>query len=115
MTDSTIGPPEGAGTAGARLWHAVLDEHELAEHELALLREAVRTVDQLDALAEVLNEEGVMTGAKVHPALVESRQLRLTLARLLGALRVPDEADVRPQRRTGVRQPYKLVKGGEGA
>jgi hypothetical protein len=37
--------PDGAGAAGARLWRAVLADFELAEHELTLLRQAVRVAD----------------------------------------------------------------------
>jgi hypothetical protein len=109
-------PPAGAGKAGTALWRAVLTEYELEEHELLLLREAVRTVDVLDDLtARVAADESVVEspqGTKAHPALVEARQQRIALARLLAALRLPageeSEAggDRRPQRRLGVRGVY---------
>ena len=78
-------PPKGTRTGGRRLWHDVLAKYQLEQHELALLREAVRTVDDLDALAAVLASEGVVTHGqqRVHPALVEARQLRIALARLI--------------------------------
>ncbi|MDQ3274292.1 MAG: hypothetical protein M3Q39_04480 [Actinomycetota bacterium] len=46
-----------------------------------------------------------------HPALVESRQQRLALARLLIALRLPDREEQRPQRR-GLRGGYRLLGAG---
>lgn len=110
-------PPKGTGPGGRQLWRAVLAKYELEEHELTLLREAVRTVDQLDALAAVVSVQDVTVGQRVNPALVEQRQLRIALARLLGALRLPagDEDDQspgrRPQRRLGVRGIYGLDLG----
>jgi hypothetical protein len=106
--------PKGAGPSGLALWRDVLGKYELEEHELALLREAVRTVDDLDALAAVTARDGVTLGARVHPALVEARQLRIALARLVGSLRLPagDEDDQaagrRPQRRVGARGVYAV-------
>lgn len=116
MTDTAPDPPEDAGASGRRLWVDVLGKYELEEHELALLKEAVRSVDLLDDLAAVVAADGLMVegphGSKVHPALTEARQLRITLARVLAALRLPagDEDDPaasrRPQRRAGVRGIY---------
>lgn len=101
------------GTAGSRLYASVTAEFDLSEHELTQLREACRVVDLLDALERVVADEGaVRVGAdglsRPHPALAELRQQRITLARLLSALRIPDADDQRPQRRTGVRGTYQL-------
>lgn len=109
---STSKPPAGTGPSGRRLWKSVLEKFTLEEAELALLREAVRTVDVLDELAEVIREEGTMTTTttgerKVHPAVVESRQLRLALARTIASLRLPEDDDPsRPQRRGAARGVY---------
>lgn len=89
----------------------MVDDFDLEEHELALLREAVRTVDRLDAMDAQVTVDGLMVntpaGPRVHPAAVEARQLRITLARLLAALRLPaGDEDARPQRRVGVRGTY---------
>ncbi len=103
-------PPTGTKASGRRLWRSLVDGFELEEHELVLLREAVRTVDLLDALAEIVATEGPMIdspqGRRTHAALVEARQLKIALARLLAALRLPDEEDGRPQRRGGARGVY---------
>lgn len=106
-------PPEGAGPAGRCLWNSVLGDYELDEHELVLFTEAVRTTDVLAELNARVQADGALIdsprGPKPHPAAVEARHQRITLARILAALRLPsgDEHD-RPQRRSGVRQPYRL-------
>jgi hypothetical protein len=111
---TTPKPPAGTKAGGMALWSAVLADYELEEHELVLLREVVRTVDLLDDLAELVAKDGaVLTGSdgspRVHPAVVESRQGRIALARLQAALRLPagEESDQaegrRPQRRVGAR------------
>lgn len=112
-------PPEGSGASGSALWRDVLGKYELEEHEQALLREAVRSVDQLDELHAIVKREGMIVdgpnGApRMHPAAVEARQLRIALARIIAALRLPadDDTDLkRPQRRSGVRGIYSVKKG----
>lgn len=117
MDKSRPSVPKGTRAAGRRLWSSVVDEFDLDEHELALLREATRLVDRLDALDAVVAEEGVIVdsvnGTRAHPALVESRQQALVLSRVLAALRLPsgDEDAGRPQRRVGVRRPYSVGGG----
>jgi hypothetical protein len=110
--------PVGTGPSGRRLWRDVLGKYDLEEHELALLREMVRTVDALDRLAEIVAAEGDMVPGpaltqRVHPAHVEARQLRIALSRLSASLRLPagEEGDQpkhlrRPQRRGGARGAY---------
>jgi hypothetical protein len=86
--------PKGLRGPGKRLWAAVQADYVLDEHELVLLREAVRVVDLCHELQGLLDRDGpVLVDAKgnvrTHPALVELRQERLVLARLIVALRVP--------------------------
>lgn len=109
-------PPRGTKVNGAELWRDVLGKYELEEHELALLREMVRTIDLLDELHAITSREGVMVsgphGSKPHPGVTEARQARIALARLTAALRLPagdvhDQArGRRPQRRVGARGVY---------
>jgi hypothetical protein len=81
-------------------------DFDLATHEEQLLVNACRTADLCDRLQTVLDQEGPMAaspqGIRVHPAAVELRQQRITLARLLAALNVPsgdeDAAPVRAPR-----------------
>ena len=95
------------------MWTRVVDEYLLEEHELALLREAVRAVDQLDKLDAAARKDGLVVhtkqGRRLHPAVVEARQSRLVLARVLAALRLPSGLSGRsPQRRAGARGPYGI-------
>src|SRR5664279_4290639 len=110
-------PPTGLGTAGKRLWRAVLEPYELDEHELLLLREACRTVDVLDRLHEEaaaapVTVENFRGDQVAHPAMTEARQQRITLTRLLASLRLPagedDATMVRPQRRGAARGSYGI-------
>ena len=102
--------PAGVGAAARRLWRQVLERYDLDEHERALLAETVRTVDTLERLDVVVRREGVtLEDGKPHPAIVEQRQMRITLARLVTALRLPEDVtgEGRPQRR-GVRGVYRM-------
>lgn len=88
--------PAGLGTRGARFWRVTVNEYELSPGELHLLAEACRTLDQLDALAESIAQDGAtVTGSAgqtvVNPCIPEARQQRLTLHRLLAALALPDD------------------------
>lgn len=113
--DEPPAPPQELGKTGRALWQAVLADYELTEPEQVLLREACRTADSIDALQDLLAAEGLLAessqGVRVHPALVELRHQRLTLARLWSALRVPigedQEAAGRTQHR-GIRGVYSL-------
>jgi hypothetical protein len=119
---SVPNPPAGARTAGKRLWRAVLGDFALDEHELVLLRQAVRVADLCDELQEAVERDGPLVEGRVHPAVVELRQQRIVLARLIVALRVPlgeeeqggGSGAPRLQRR-GVRGVYGIRRGGGAA
>jgi hypothetical protein len=110
--------PTNLRAPGKRLWASVIDRFDLDEHELALLVEAVRTVDNLDTLDAAVRRDGPLVespqGTRAHPALVEARQQRIALARLLAALRLPagevgdQQLAARPQRRVGTRGVYGI-------
>lgn len=111
-TPSIPRPPEGLRKTGRSLWRTVMTDYELTEPEQVMLREACRTADLIDSLQGTLDAEGTMSessqGIRVHPAAVELRQQRVTLARLWAALRVPlgeDEQAGRSQHR-GIRGVY---------
>ncbi len=113
MTEKGHTPPTGLRRSGKALWRAVLTDYSLDEHERTVLREASRTADSIDALQSVLDAEGHMgessQGPRVHPALVELRQQRIALARLIAALRIPaGEEDGRTQVRGMLRDVYGL-------
>lgn len=114
MTSKAPRPPADLQRSGRALWRAVAAEFELDEHELQLLHETCRTRDLCDRLQRVLDEDGPMSessqGIRVHPAAVELRQQRITLARLLAALNVPSGEAEEPggQRRGGARGVYGI-------
>jgi hypothetical protein len=81
----------------------VTSEFVLAEHELALLRQAAHCADLCDELQAEVERDGPIVAsasgrARTHPAVVELRAQRLLLARLVAMLRVPlgDEDVGRP-------------------
>jgi hypothetical protein len=83
-----------AGTRGARFWRAVVAEFEPSPVELELLGEACRTLNELDALRRAVAKDGATVGGsrgqtRTHPGLVELRQGRAELRRLLDALAIP--------------------------
>lgn len=109
--------PTGLGPAGRRLWSSVITAFELDEHERLLLLEACRTASLLDQLDAAVRRDGALLdspqGTRAHPAAVEARQQRITLARLLAALRLPaggegdQQANARV-RRSGPRGVYGI-------
>ncbi|SRR6266568_6674283 len=103
---STPRPPKGLKTAGRRLYGSITAAFELEPWELVQLEQAARTADALEALQGEVDAAGPMVDGRVHPALVELRQQRITLARLVAALRIPDADGLRPQRRQ-VRGTYR--------
>ncbi|MDO9498107.1 MAG: hypothetical protein Q7J48_20555 [Nocardioides sp.] len=115
MTTTAPKPPTDLKRSGRALWRAVLAEFDLDEHERQLLHETCRTRDLCDRLQAVLGNEGVMSessqGVRVHPAVVEIRQQRIVLARLLAALNVPSGEEAPAAR--GVRGVY-AVRGAAG-
>ncbi len=117
MPAEAMKPPPGLRKSGRSLWVAVMRDYALDKHETVVLREACRTLDALDALQALLDTEGLMSetsqGPRVHPALVELRQQRITFARLVTALRIPAGEDSgRTQARGGPRGVYNLRSDG---
>ena len=104
--------PKGSGPSARRLWRSVVSAYDLDVHEELLLIEACRTADRLDRLAAEAADNPVTVvnarGDQVpHPALTEARQQGQALARLLAALRLPDDQGHRGQRRGAPRGSYQ--------
>lgn len=122
MTD--VERPAGLGVAGGRLWDAIVGDFVLQEHERVLLESCARVADTIDALVAEVGD-GPLTvdgshGVKIKPQVVELRQQRITLARMLASLRVPFGAEdvgedghgpPRLQRRSGVRGVHGITGG----
>lgn len=109
MTDSPPSPPSDLRPRGRgrRLWRAVTADHDLRVDQLELLVETARLADQLDALRSIIEADGLMVddGAKMHPAAVELRQLRLEFRRHLAQLSLPDpvsEPEEKPRPGDGI-------------
>ncbi|KZF00879.1 terminase [Rhodococcus sp. EPR-157] len=98
--------PTGLKRRGAALWRSMTTAFDLEQHELTTLREVCRTVDAIDALQAVVDRDGVMNesaqGVRAHPALVELRQQRLALTKLVAALAIPADALPAPVKRYGI-------------
>ncbi len=87
--------PRELAPRGRKFWRNTVDAFELEAEEIELLREACRTLDNLDALARVLRTDGAMVKGsegqqRVHPAFAEMRGARLVLGRLLKQLALPE-------------------------
>jgi P27 family predicted phage terminase small subunit len=88
--------PAGLKARGRRFWRRVASAYELTTSEFMILEEVCRTLDSLDAMQSALNSEGVTVEGsagqpRAHPVLVELRQQRVALGRLLSQLALPDE------------------------
>lgn len=113
--------PQGLRTSGRRLWRACQEAYDFDVHEELLLLQACRTADRLDVLtAEADANPPTVVNARgdqvPHPAVTESRQQALTLARLLASLRLPagerrhDDPSATPRRcPRPVRRPWSRV------
>lgn len=76
------------------MWRAVTSDYELEQHEVVLLAELCRAVDACATLQALVDAEGFTSvnrlgEVKVHPCLVELRQQRLLVGKLLALLRIP--------------------------
>ncbi len=90
-----LNPPRDLQGPGRALWRSILEDFTLSKPEMALLREACRTSDELEVLrAAVLAAEVVTEGSTgqpvIHRGYDELRKHREALTRLLTALDLPD-------------------------
>jgi hypothetical protein len=116
VTDITPAAQPGLGKAGQRLWDDVTGAWDLALHEEALLEQACRATDRLDAMAAELAISTLTVtnfrGDQVpHPLLCESRQQSALLARLFAALGLPsgEEETARKPSSRGHRGFYGVI------
>lgn len=89
-------PPKDLQGPGRALWRSILDEYDLSKPEMALLREACRTSDELEVLrSTVLAAEVVTEGSTgqpvIHRGYDELRRHREALTKLLAAMDMPVE------------------------
>lgn len=103
--------PEGLGHGGRALWDGITDAHELDAVQAAQLTEACRMKDRLDKLDALLsgdvdswvkvvtNHDGAPISLRIDAAAKLANETANTMKQLLAALRLPDAAGERPQRR----------------
>ena len=100
---------------GRSLWQEVTASLELDVHEAALLHEAARCLDTLDQLDDLARHTGyLLPDGRIGPWVIEARQQRLAYARVIAALRLPEDLsnpERRPQRRSarGAYKPRQLL------
>ncbi len=91
---------------GEAMRRDLLARYDLEPHEHVLLESAARTADLIADLQAVVDRDGPMLDGKPHSAVIELRQQRLTLGRLLAGLRIPVEDDRSHQPHRGPRGWY---------
>ena len=91
---------------GERLRDEIIEAHDLDSAQAAILEEACRCADRLDALDSMVGELGAAAALEAG-VLAEARQQQNVMKQLLVALRLPDAAGRRPQLRSarGAYQP----------
>ena len=89
--------PDDLGDTGRAFWEGVVADYDLGPAEEASLLEVARTMDSIEDLSTAVREHGPVTpDGKPSPLLVELRQQRGTLVKLLGLLDLPLDDDADP-------------------
>ena len=100
---------------GLRLMQELADKYDFDPQEMALLRLIAVQLNRIAELDAIVARDGLVIlgpqGERLHPAAAESRQLSLSVARLIATLRLPlggdEEGPERlPQRRAAARGVY---------
>jgi len=96
----SLNPPKGLAAAGKQVWQTAVsdlpDGHEFDGRELLLLERACVQADANAHLEALIAKDGYLDvgsagQTRVSTVVVEARQGRIALARLLGELKFPDE------------------------
>lgn len=93
----TVAAPKGLASAGRKLWRATVEQFELRQDELEVLKAACGEADLIARMEEALEDEPLtVTGSQgqivAHPLVQELRQHRATQAALFRSLKLPDES-----------------------
>lgn len=116
----SVKPPADFGAPARHLWRSCLARDDsLAESDNPMrdvLLNACRLSDQIEAMQRTLTTEGLQvdtaTGPKAHPMLGEQNKAMSLQARLLTALRMPDESTGQKPQRRGMRAQGPSKPGG---
>ena len=101
-------PPKALGAAGRDLWKKLHDGLEWDPHEVPMVQQVCRQADLVAELEQAVAADGITTlGSAGQPrlngAVTELRMSRLALARLLGQLQIPNDAELTPAQLRGRR------------
>lgn len=112
--------PEGLGEKALSVWTDLTMTYEFRADELRVLEDSCREIDLIERLeAELKTTQLVVKGSMGQPVssplVTEIRQHRATLARLLAALKIPDEADNPAARSSAARKAANARWGARGA
>jgi hypothetical protein len=115
MPDESLKPPDGLETAGEQLWDSVTATFVLNAGELAILRQACHTSDEITSLeAELRSSSLVVAGyagqPRPNPLLKIIQDHRLLLRRLVDSLALPDD-DQEHGMRSGQRHARRAAVG----
>ncbi|MEX0755764.1 MAG: P27 family phage terminase small subunit [Actinomycetota bacterium] len=96
------GPPKHLKRRSRAFWRSVVATYELTEGDYVLLRSACETMDRLDEVRALIDEEGLtVPGSKgqlrPHPLLGAEKDARIGLARLLRELHLEGGPDPDPR------------------
>jgi hypothetical protein len=101
--------PKGCGPSGRALWRSLHRRFVFEPHEVRLLTDLVRTVDLVDRLQEALDESDDLADVDARRLATEVRGQRLTAAKLVAALRLPDVGSAAPAAQRTQRRPGRGV------
>lgn len=98
MTSSNPRPPRDLSAGGKALWGDILADFELSPAEIALLHQACRARDELDALAVAIREQGVVSRGSMgqlvaSPLLAAANAARGSMLSILSKVDVLDTGD----------------------
>jgi hypothetical protein len=95
---SKVRAPSGLNARGKGFWTQITEDFDLDSAELEVLKEACRTLDEIEALKAAAVELGPMVKGSagqwtVNPALTEVRQARAAFERMVKVLNLPSDDD----------------------
>ena len=116
----SVRPPAVLNEPGRQLWQSCLRRDDtLAESDnpmRKILLDACRVADHIEVIEGILALEGLQidtpTGPRAHPMFVELNKAMSLQARLLVALRMPDEQTGKKPQRRGMRAQGPSKPGG---
>jgi hypothetical protein len=98
-------PPKRLRAAGLELWQSMTDQYGFHAADLAILKQASATVDEIDMLEQSIAELGPMIPGsrgqlRLHPAFQQLATHRATVDRLLLSLGIPADGERVGRRRS---------------